>query len=633
MEGIIQIRSVLLLLSITMASLTLAVADGVSREEAKELRDEVKDMFYHAFNGYMDHAFPLDELRPLSCAGHDTLGGYALTLIDSLDTLALLGDRQRFSASVEWIGKNLRFDINKTVSLFETTIRVLGGLLSAHLIATDYATGMRVPLYDNQLLNLAEDLARRLLPAFDTPTGIPFGSVNLLHGVDKHESKITSTAGGGTLTLEFGVLSRLTNDPKSLSSNGATMVHKLYLFLNKLPRMQCVDFGHGVQSLTWSVLILMFLQDAGIGTSIDSFYEYLLKAYLLFGDEEYLYIFQEAYAAAMHYLYHDPWYVEVNMDSAAIVWPLFNSLQAFWPGLQVLAGDINPAIRTHAAFLSVWRRYGFTPEGFNLASLSVQDGKGTSEISNTTMLLINETLLKKHKQYCEEKYLDAGRDMVASLQYGTRCPCGYCHISDVENHQQEDHMESFFLAETVKYLWLLFDLAVGPDNLVENGPYKYIFSTEGHLLPATPQISLVREHCLYYGAYCRSGDLRQTYFVPESDKDKKESNDTGFYESWTKPTYSSDYTTVEPSAVSGLIKGFCPGLNHGQKFGILYAYPTDERHDYETNQVQQKESTTAVQLQSHSVLVLRDQSSDNLLPEDNSSNHNDSQTNESSDTP
>ena len=64
----------------------------------------------------------------------------------------------------------------------------------------------------------------------------------------------------------------------------------------------------------------------------------------------------------------------------------------------------------------------------------------------------------------------------------------------------------------------------------------------------------MREHCLYYGAYCRSGDLRQTYFVPESDKDKKESNDTGFYESWTKPTYSSDYTTVEPSAVSGLIK-------------------------------------------------------------------------------
>jgi mannosidase alpha-like ER degradation enhancer 2 len=102
----------------------------------------VKDMFYHAFDGYMQHAFPLDELRPLSCQGEDSLGGYALTLvrinrlvthvfflafvssveyhhspicffeqIDSLDTLALLGDKERFSAGVQWVGKNVRFDI------------------------------------------------------------------------------------------------------------------------------------------------------------------------------------------------------------------------------------------------------------------------------------------------------------------------------------------------------------------------------------------------------------------------------------------------------------------------------------------------------------------------------------------
>ncbi|RVW55905.1 Alpha-mannosidase I MNS4 [Vitis vinifera] len=270
----ILLFSILLLFSHIFILTTLA--EGVTPQEAKLLRDElnvalgwgwgvgrlmmkflrVRGMFYHAFDGYMENAFPLDELRPLTCEGEDTLGGYALTLIDSLDTLALLGDRERFATSVEWIGKNLRFDINKTVSVFETTIRILGGLLSGHLIASDYATGMKIPSYDNQLLHLCEDLARRLLPAFDTPTaelkpdlqlvflsgklgqqisacqlvkvtvgnGIPFGSVNLLHGVDEHESKakplciffpsyITSTAGGGTLTLEFGVLSRLTNDP------------------------------------------------------------------------------------------------------------------------------------------------------------------------------------------------------------------------------------------------------------------------------------------------------------------------------------------------------------------------------------------------------------------------------------
>ncbi|CAN1310124.1 Alpha-mannosidase I MNS4 [Linum perenne] len=484
-----------LLLLLVLLFLPSALADGVSSLEAKHLRDEVREMFYHGFDGYMKNAFPLDELKPLSCQGEDSLGGYALTLIDSLDTLVLLGDKDRFTSSVDWIGKNLRFDINKTVSVFETSIRVLGGLLSAHLIASDYATGMRIPSYDNQLLNLAEDLGRRMLPAFDTPTGIPFGSVNLLHGVDEHESKITSTAGGGTLTLEFGVLSQLTDDPifEQVTKNS---VRGLWA---RRSRLNLVGAHINIFTGEWTQ------KDAGIGTSIDSFYEYLLKAYLLFGDEEYLFIFQEAYAAAMKYLYNDPWYVEVNMDSAAVVWPLFNSLQAFWPGLQVLAGDINPAIRTHDAFFGLWKKYGFTPEGFNLATLTVQNGQKSYPLRPELI----ESTYWLYKATRDPRYLYAGRDMVASLQNGARCPCGYCHITDVESHQIEDHMESFFLAETVKYLWLLFDLACGADNLVENGPYKYIFSTEGHLLPATPQIALAREHCSYFGAYCKSSDVQQ----------------------------------------------------------------------------------------------------------------------------
>ncbi|XP_019259396.1 PREDICTED: alpha-mannosidase I MNS4 isoform X3 [Nicotiana attenuata] len=548
----------LLMLILCALFIGKTLGDGVTPQEAKELRDEVREMFYHAFNGYMDHAFPRDELRPLSCGGEDTLGGYALTLIDSLDTLALLGDRERFTSSVEWIGKNLQFDINKTVSIFETTIRVLGGLISAHLIASDYNTGMRIPTYDNELLHLAEDLARRMLPAFDTPTGIPFGSVNLLHGVDENESKITSTAGGGTLTLEFGVLSRLTNDPifEQVAKNA---VRGLWARRSKI---NLVGAHIDVFSGDWTQ------KDAGIGTSIDSFYEYLLKAYLLFGDEEYLFIFQEAYKAAMHYLFNDPWYVEVNMNSAALVWPLFNSLQAFWPGLQVLAGDIEPAIRTHAAFFSVWRRYGFTPEGFNLATLTVQQGQKSYPLRPELI----ESTYWLYKATRDPRYLDAGRDMLASLQYGARCTCGYCHISDVEFHKQEDHMESFFLAETVKYLWLLFDLAAGPDNLVENGPYKYIFSTEGHLLPATPQISLVREHCSYFGAYCRNSNLILKTHTPESAE-------TNSSHSQTQPADSSSlshssYQSSPP--ITGLIKK-C----RKKDIGILLHYALNETSSWQ----------------------------------------------------
>ncbi|XP_050217019.1 alpha-mannosidase I MNS4 [Mercurialis annua] len=551
-----------------------AVADGVTHHEAKLLRDEVGEMFYHAFNGYMDNAFPLDELRPLSCQGEDSLGGYALTLIDSLDTLALLGDRDRFTSSVDWIGKNLRFDINKTVSIFETTIRILGGLLSAHLIASDYSTGMKNSSYDNQLLHLADDLAQRMLPAFDTPTGIPFGSVNLLHGVDEHESKITSTAGGGTLTLEFGVLSRLTNNPiyEQVTKNA---VRGLWA---RRSRLNLVGAHINVFTGEWTQ------KDAGIGTSIDSFYEYLLKAYLLFGDEEYLFIFQEAYAAAMQYLFNDPWYVEVNMDSAAIVWPLFNSLQAFWPGLQVLAGDVDPAIRTHAAFFSVWQRYGFTPEGFNLATLRVQQGQKSYPLRPELI----ESTYWLYKATRDPRYLDAGRDMVASLQYGARCPCGYCHITDVEFHKKEDHMESFFLAETVKYLWLLFDLASGPDNLVENGPYKYIFSTEGHLLPITPQISLVKEHCSYFGAYCKSSDIRQESSKSDLSMNPHEINASTFYGGQVHPGYPLDSSFFESTATSGMIKGICSGLSHGQKYGISYLEPIDTSPEDESTHQSEK---------------------------------------------
>ncbi|KAL6845244.1 hypothetical protein ACP4OV_024739 [Aristida adscensionis] len=555
-----------------------AVAEGVTPSEARRLRDEVKDMFYHAFDGYMQYAFPLDELRPLSCQGEDSLGGYALTLIDSLDTLALLGDKERFGAAVDWVGKNVRFNINKTVSVFETNIRILGGLLSAHLIASDYATGMRIQSYDDQLLHLAVDLAQRLLPAFDTPTGIPFGSVNLLYGVDEDESKITSTAGGGTLTLEFGILSRLTNNSvfEQVTKNSVRGIWTRRSKLNLVGAHINVFTGEWTQ------------KDAGIGTSIDSFYEYLLKAYLLFGDEEYLYIFQEAYKAAMHYLHHDPWYVEVNMNSGATVWPVFNSLQAFWPGLQVLAGDVDPAIRTHAAFFSVWKKYGFTPEGFNLATSTVQNGQRSYPLRPE---LIESTywLFKATRDY---RYLDVGRDILASLQYGAKCPCGYCHISDVETHKQDDHMESFFLAETVS-----------PDNIVENGPYKYIFSTEGHLLPVTPEIALVDEHCSYFGAFC-NGSAGHGYGTSASSTEHQNANYSWFHDSRTSSVQDSISDVL---LRRGYIKGVCPGLTYGQKLGTSFSDEEDSFREQNSESHENPHKSTgesSVQDQSSSVILI-----------------------------
>lgn len=207
-------RIPLLLLSTFLALSLGEDAEPISRLERVALREEVRALFHHGYDSYMTHAFPADVLLPLSCAGKDGWGSFSMTLIDTLDTLALLGNATEFEARVRWVVEHVSFDVDQTVSLFETTIRALGGLLSAHLLALDPQLGLMRAGYHARggLLPLAVDLASRLLPALNTSSGIPFGSINLRHGVAPDEAVVTCTAAAGTLSLEFGTLSRLTGD-------------------------------------------------------------------------------------------------------------------------------------------------------------------------------------------------------------------------------------------------------------------------------------------------------------------------------------------------------------------------------------------------------------------------------------
>ncbi|KAF2879152.1 hypothetical protein ILUMI_27004, partial [Ignelater luminosus] len=156
------------------------------KRERLALRDEARDMFYHAYRAYMENAYPADELMPLSCAGRyrgltpnrgdidDSLGNFSLTLIDTLDTLVILGDLEEFDHAVKLVIRDVSFDNDVVVSVFETNIRVLGGLLSAHILAGYLQQRAEVlQWYRGELLNMAKDLGYRLLPAFNTTTGIP----------------------------------------------------------------------------------------------------------------------------------------------------------------------------------------------------------------------------------------------------------------------------------------------------------------------------------------------------------------------------------------------------------------------------------------------------------------------------
>lgn len=146
-------------------------------------------MFNHAFTAYKNNAYPADELDPLRCEGkyrtnnphdwhlNDILGNFSLTLVDSLDSLCILGFKNEFEHSIRLVIDNVHFDLDARVQVFEVTIRMLGGLLSAHLLATDHKLGCQVAWYNGELLDMAVDLADRLLPAFHTSSGIPFPRV------------------------------------------------------------------------------------------------------------------------------------------------------------------------------------------------------------------------------------------------------------------------------------------------------------------------------------------------------------------------------------------------------------------------------------------------------------------------
>jgi len=247
-----------------------------------------------------------------------------LTLVESLSSLVVLGNFTEFERGILWLSENLTFDVDARINLFECNIRLLGGLISAHLLAKDFSRQLKDGLYHDQLLHLAESLGNRFLPAFETPTGLPYAWINLKYGVMENETTETSTSGCGSLILEMGVLSRLTGDSR-YEAAALRALRKLWSMRSSL----------NLVGTTLDVLTGKWIEySSGIGAGVYSFYEYLIKAYILFGSDEYWDMFHSAYLAVQKYFRHGPWYHDADMRTGeATHWQL-TSHQAFWPGLQ-----------------------------------------------------------------------------------------------------------------------------------------------------------------------------------------------------------------------------------------------------------------------------------------------------------
>ena len=525
------------------------------------------------------------QLRPMTCGPlsrdrddpshiglNDALGNYSLTLIDSLSTLAILaggpldgsytgpqalGDFQDGVARfVEHYGdgrpgptgEGIRargFDLDSKVQVFETVIRGVGGLLSAHLFAigelpiTGYHPRSETsrteddPLeltpipwpsgfgYDGQLLRLALDLSERLLPAFYTGTGIPYPRVNLRHGIpfylnsplhgvpeelretaDHPEITETCSAGAGSLILEFTVLSRLSGDQRfeQAAKRAFWEVWKR--------RSEIGLIGNGIDP----ELGVWIGPHAGIGAGMDSFFEYALKSHILLSgqgvpntsttqwrnaagrldpnalhpplsaemhsSDAFLEAWHQAHASVKQYLYtdqnHYPYYSNNNRATGQPFTMWIDSLGAFYPGLLALAGEVEEAIEANLVYTALWTRYSALPERWSISLNNVEGGlgwwPGRPEFIESTYYIYRATR--------DPWYLRVGEMVLKDIKRRCLAPCGWAGLQDVRTGEKQDRMESFFLGETTKYMYLLFD----SDHPLNKLDAAYVFTTEGHPL-------------------------------------------------------------------------------------------------------------------------------------------------------
>ncbi|RNA32625.1 ER degradation-enhancing alpha-mannosidase 2 isoform X1 [Brachionus plicatilis] len=480
-----------ILLVLAFSSSAFCVEQTISSLQAKSInlddyKDRVKEMFYHAYDSYIYNAYPYDELKPISCQGFDTWGSYSLTLIDALDMLIILGNRTEFERVSNLLEKTISFDKDINVSVFETNIRVIGGLIAAHLLSyrlylkknTNELDVTKIENLDPEwpcngpLLRLAVKAADKILPAFDTPTGMPYGTVNLKNGVPKGETPVTCVAGVGTFLVEFSALSRLTGDKKyeeaAMKAMDALWNHRSSINL----------LGNHINTVTgqWTGT------DATIGSGVDSYFEYLVKAGIMLNKPELIEQFHTFQRAIDKYLLHDNWVFWANMNSGKKTLPLFSSLEAFYPSVLILVGNLQQAIKLIDNYHTIWRQYGGLPEFFNIQSNTIHNNREAyplrPELIESLMYII------KAKNY-DQKYVEMAIDYLESIDRISRLECGFATIKDVRDHKLDDRMESFFLAETLKYLYLIFDRGNFLHNDISSSDFRTIKNSKGECVIET----------------------------------------------------------------------------------------------------------------------------------------------------
>lgn len=418
------------------ASSATATAPAIIDEAASaRLAAQVRAEAQHAWQGYRTYAWGHDDLAPLSKGHHDWYAqSLLMTPVDALDTLVMLGLDKEANEARELIATKLSFDKDIYVKHFEITIRLLGGLLSGYQL-----TG------DKRLLDLADDLGTRMLPVFDSPTGLPWVDVNLRTG--KTRGKISNPAETGTLLLEYGTLARLTGKQVYYDKAKRALVETY----KRSSEVGLVGDAIDVTTGKWTGTA------AHIGGGIDSYYEYLWKCWKLFDDRDCLDMWNASIPAVNRYLADEVdgalWYGHADLRTGKRTRAQYGALDAFMPGLLAYSGDIERAARLQDSGFRMWQLHGIEPEALDYAKMEV------TSAGYALRPEIIESAWYLHHLDGDPRWRAMGAQMFADFVRHCRTEAGYAALESVVTKKQQDRMESFVMAETFKYYWLLFSPA------------------------------------------------------------------------------------------------------------------------------------------------------------------------------
>ncbi|KAH3745759.1 mannosyl-oligosaccharide 1,2-alpha-mannosidase [Pelomyxa schiedti] len=448
----------------------------------EEHRASVVKGMRDAWEAYSRFAWGQDDLLPVTHSGSSWLH-LGITIVDSLDTLWIMGMRDEFKKAREWVANNLDLSPWNEVSLFETNIRALGGLLSAYDLSKD-----------DLFLTKAQDLAHRFLPAFDSPTGIPYTSINLRSGSARNPGNngYTILSEAGTLQLEFVYAAKHAKDPE-LKTKALRVIDKI----------EAAEKVNGLYPVYIHPSNGRFDENSPItlGALGDSFYEYLLKLWLLFGGpgtegDKY----RKIYDAAMTNVVDKMVQVSSPSGLTYIADMRWSSLDHKMDELACFAGGMfalgavrhnstehpNPNSNVHFKLgkeigrtcHEMWKRM---PSG--IAPEFVVFSPGSDFSAGASHFLLRpetaETFFILWRLTHDPIYQDWGWEIWQAIDKHCRCNGGgYSGLRSVTSTspEKDNNQPSYFLAETLKYLYLLFS----PDDVIPLD--KYVFTTEAHPL-------------------------------------------------------------------------------------------------------------------------------------------------------